>query len=102
VRKIVMSKVYIIKGDPTPLMRARISGKRMYDPQKNLKLIASIDIVSQHDDAPLMEGPLHLDITFFMEPAKSISLKRRNALYGQTHIFKPDLDNLIKFARRCL
>lgn len=92
-----MVKVYVIKGDPTPLMRARVSGKRIYDPQKNLKLIAGIDLASQHNNDTLLEGPLHLDVTFFMAPSKSVSLKRRNALQGQYHIFKPDTDNLIKY-----
>ncbi len=90
-------KTYVIKGDPTPLMRAGRNGKRTFDPQKSLKLIAGIDLTSQHNNAPFLEGPLHLDVTFFMEAPKSISLKRRTALYGQIYIFKPDLDNLIKF-----
>ncbi len=90
-------KTYIIKGDPTPLMRAGRNGKRTFDPQKNLKLIAGIDITSQHNDAPLLEGDLHLDVTFFMEAPKSISAKRRKDLFGKYYVFKPDLDNLIKF-----
>lgn len=95
-------KTYIIKGDPTPLARPRMGQKRMYDSQKNIKLIASIDIASQHNNAPLIEGPIQIDITFYMKTPESISAKRRLALHGQPHIFKPDLDNLVKFARRCL
>lgn len=90
-------KVYVIKGDPTPLMRAGRNGKRTFDPQKNLKIMAGIDLVSQHNNEPLLEGPLHLDVTFFMAPPKSISIKRKALLCGQPHIFKCDLDNLIKF-----
>lgn len=32
-----------------------------------------------------------------MKPAASISAKRKNTLYNKPHIFKPDLDNLIKY-----
>ena len=90
-------KTYVLMGDPTPLMRARLSGKRVYDPQKNLKMKATIDLASQHDNASLLEGPLHLDVTFFMPVAKSMSEKRKQMLYGQYHTFKSDLDNCIKY-----
>lgn len=91
-------KVYVIPGDPIPLARPRFSNyRRVYDSQKNIKLTASIHVVSQHDDEPLLEGPLHLDITFYMPVPTSISAKRRALLYGKTHIFRPDLTNCIKF-----
>ena len=92
-----MAQVYIIAGDPTPLARPRLGKRKVYDPQKNLKTVASIHVANQHDGRPFLEGPLHLDVTFFMKAPESISLKRREALYGCEHIFKPDTDNLVKF-----
>ena len=90
-------KVYVIKGDPIPLARARHVRNRIYDPQKTIKAIAAIDLASQHDKLPLLSGPLHLDAIFYMKAPESISAKRRALLYEQPHIYKPDLDNLIKF-----
>lgn len=92
-----MDKIYIIKGDPTPLARPRMGQKRVYDPQKNLKLVASIEINLQHADAPMLEGPLHLDVIFYMKAPEGISIKRREAMHGLSHIFRPDTDNLVKF-----
>jgi len=90
-------KTYIIKGDPIPLARVRHVRNRIYDPQKELKAIATIDLERQHDQAPLLLGPLHLNVIFYMKPPESCSAKKRAALFNQPHIFKPDLDNLIKF-----
>jgi len=90
-------KVFVIAGDPTPLARPRFSHKRVYDSQKNIKIVASISIKQQQGDAPLLDGALHLDVTFYMKAPVSISAKRRQLLYGTNHLFKPDLDNLIKY-----
>ncbi len=90
-------KVYVIKGDPIPLARARHVRNRIYDPQKTLKAIAAIDLAGQHDNLPFLSGPLHLDVTFYMKAPDSISQKRRELLYRNPHIFKPDLDNLVKY-----
>jgi len=90
-------KIFIIPGDPTPLARPRFSHKKIYDSQKNLKLIASLNVQQQQSNDPLLQGALQLDVTFYMKAPASISIKRRQLLYGTNHIFKPDLDNLIKF-----
>lgn len=90
-------KIFVIPGDPTPLARPRLSARKIYDSQKNVKLVASLTLQQQQGDDPLLAGPLHLDITFFMKTPESISAKRRSLLYGTQHIFKPDLSNLIKF-----
>jgi Holliday junction resolvase RusA-like endonuclease len=88
-----MSRVYVINGEPTPLARARHSNetKRVYDSQKAIKMLAGIGLRSQHDDEPFLTGPLHLDVTFFME--KTLHSKAKTT----HHIFKPDLDNMIKY-----
>jgi len=85
--------VYVLGGDPVALARARysIDNRRIYDSQKSIKLLAGIGLRSQHNDQPLLSGPLHLDVTFFMRiPPNS---KRTTLL----HQFKPDIDNLIKY-----
>ena len=90
-------KIFIIPGDPTPLARPRLSAKKIYDSQKNLKLVASLNLAQQYNNQPFLEGPLHLDVTFYMKTPLSISAKRRESLYGTHHVFKSDLDNLIKY-----
>jgi Holliday junction resolvase RusA-like endonuclease len=86
--------LYVLQGDPVPLARARHGRHGIYDSQKNTKLIASITIQSQHNNQPLYEGSIHLDIMFYMKIPK---MKRNNNLEGCYHVFKPDLSNLIKF-----
>lgn len=90
-------KVFIIPGDPTPLARPRFTAKKIYDSQKNLKLVASLTLQQQNNNAPFLIGPLHLDVTFFMKTPLSTSAKHKQSLYGKPHIFKADLDNLIKY-----
>jgi Holliday junction resolvase RusA-like endonuclease len=91
------SRVYILKGDPIPLARARHFCNRIYDSQKSLKTIARVDLASQHDDLPLLVGPLHLDVKFFMKLPSSISKKRAELLIGKAHTTRPDLDNMLKW-----
>lgn len=84
---------YIIKGEPIALLRPRMNSeqRRVYDSQRSLKQLVGIGLRSQHDDRPLLSGPLHLNITFYMTvPPHS----KRKTLH---HCFKPDLDNLIKW-----
>ncbi len=90
-------KIFVIPGDPTPLARPRFSHRKIYDSQKNLKLVAALHVQSQQNDAPLLEGALHLDIIFYIKIPESISKKRKEAFYNKPHIFKPDLSNLVKF-----
>ncbi len=86
---------YIIEGNPMPLARARISGRRVYDAQHEAKLIHAITLSNQHGDRPLYMGPLMLDVTFYLKMPKLSERKiiERNNLY---HYYKPDLSNLIK------
>lgn len=88
--------IYIIKGDPTPLARARHGRGRTWDPQKQLKLVYGIELERQHNNAPWYDSPLHMDITFFM-PIPKTSNKRRQLIDGSPHRYRPDLDNTIKF-----
>lgn len=90
-------KLFVIPGDPTPLARPRFSHRRIYDSQKNIKVAAGLYVQQQQGNDPFLEGPLFLDITFYMKTPDSISAKRRSSLYGKPHVFKADLDNLIKF-----
>jgi len=83
---------YVIPGDPVALARARHTGRgTCYDSQKELKCSLGIFINNVHEDRPFYEGPLHLDIVFFMK------IPKRIRTISPFHLFKPDLSNLIKF-----
>ena len=88
---------YVIEGNPVPLQRVRFSNKHCWDAQKSLKTKMAIEIERQHDDAPHLSGPLKLIIIFYFEPARSLSVTKRHGLHGVSHVFRPDLSNLIKF-----
>ena len=88
--------VYVLEGDPVALARGRHVGRRVYDSQKNEKLVLGITLRNQHGDRPLYDGPLLLDVTFFMPIAKSRE-KHRAHLMDSCHFYTPDLSNLIKF-----
>ena len=85
---------YSVDGKPIPLMRARASGSRFYDSQKNLKLIWGIEIRNQkeHD---IFDCPLLIDMTFYFPfpQKKTKQVIRENDYFA--HI--PDIDNCIKF-----
>jgi len=87
-------KRYILPGSPVPLARVRFGNGRVWDSQKDLKLVNGIHISNQHDDEPFFVGPILLDVTFYM-PIPQRRAKNRTFIH---HYIKPDLDNLIKFS----
>lgn len=89
--------IYIIPGEPQALKRPRILHERkMFDIQRNEKLIHGIHLQHQHDNRPLFEGPLHMDVTFYLKTPQPRRSKKpdKSGLY---HFCTPDLDNLLKF-----
>jgi len=87
--------MYILNGDPIPLARARYGNRRVWDCQKEVKLIAGISIANQHGNQPLFCGPVCLDVTFFIKLPHNTH--KYNQKLGDFHCFKPDLDNMVKF-----
>lgn len=92
-------KIFVIPGDPIPWARAHpnYAKRKVYDSQKHLKIAASLYLSQQAGNDPLFEGPIHMDITFYMKVPQSISAKRRELLYGKPHFTKPDNTNMTKF-----
>lgn len=83
---------YTIPGNPIPLARPRFGQNRVWDSQKGIKFSAGLFVSNQHGSSPLFHGPLSLDVTFYLPKPKSAP-KSKTLTY---HIFRPDLDNLIK------
>jgi Holliday junction resolvase RusA-like endonuclease len=86
------SESYTIPGNPIALARARYSEHRVYDSQKQLKLIIGIQLVNQHNNKPPFSGPISLNVRFYLPLPKRYS----TTLPGSYHLYRPDLSNLIK------
>jgi len=89
--------VYILEGNPTPLARPRFGQNRVFDSQKQRKINHGLALRYIHGNKPLYEGPLRLDVTFYLPAGKSFSAEQRNKLYGTPRPQRPDIDNLIKY-----
>lgn len=89
--------IYIIEGDPVAWARAVPSRKtgRMWDSQKQTKLYFQLLISRIHGTRPLYDGPLHLDITYYLPIPPSLH-KKADKLEGSWHFFRPDKSNLLK------
>lgn len=91
---------YILKGKPIPLKRARFTSfpiPHVYDSQKLLKAESGLELRMQHGYSKLIDGPISLDVTFFMPIPTTYSKKKKASLMGQHHFKKPDLSNMIKY-----
>lgn len=86
------SMTYIITGDPLPIPTPRATMTcKMWDEKKQLKLLRLMQIQNQHQDAPKLQGPLNLDVTFFFRTANRGELEK-------WHTYRPRLSDLVKFA----
>src|ERR1700722_9364960 len=96
----VRSRTYEIQGDPRPLQSRRFSKGHVFNSQKQLMLIVGIDLARQHADEPPFEGPLHVDVTFYMK-LPDIGKKKLPQFYRRPVIIRPDLSNCLKLIEDC-
>lgn len=89
---------YVLAGDPTPLFRAKpvYNKRKMYDSQRAQKLVTGINLSNQHNDRPILDGPISLEAVFYMPIPKSRA-KEEAFLLGRHHFMRPDLSNLLKY-----
>ena len=93
-------------GEPIAKKRPRFNIKtgRVYDCQykesKSVKMMILSELVRLSKTIPI-KNAVSLDITFYKEPPKSISKKKRLQLIGTPDLRKPDLDNYLKFILDC-
>lgn len=92
-------KVYVLPGDPVPLLRARFSkySGSVYNSQKTRQIVDQINLQEQHSGQSYFEGQLQVHITFFMPIPQTMSMKRKAIMPGRYHTSKPDIDNLLKY-----
>jgi len=92
-----MKRCYILHGDPIPLARPRRGLNKLWDAQKQLKLVVGLELQKQHANEKKFFGPLHLDAIFYFALASSWSKKKSQERLGANHSSPPDLSNCIKF-----
>lgn len=88
---------YTIQGAPIAQAPRQYSGKNIYDTQKQQKLLWQIELSAQHNDAPMLEGPIVLDCCFFFTPEQAIASKKRSSYIGRPHGNRPSLDDLVEW-----
>jgi len=86
------SITYTIERAPQPWTRARMCGRRFYDGQTSEKYAYGLLMQQQHGHNPPFEGPLALEVTFYL-PTTRNSVQKKLTHHSNT----PDLDNLLKF-----
>lgn len=74
-------QIYTIPGIPTPTLRARHSAKNntVYNSQKTQQLVAQINLQEQHLGKILFEGPVHINVVFYMPITKS-NINKKNGV----------------------
>ena len=86
--------ILIIKGPPVAQGRPRFArigaGVRTYDPAKSSDWKKDIAWQAKEQGARMMEGPLRMELIFYLPRPKSLPKK------VQYHTKKPDLDNFLK------
>jgi len=89
---------FFIPGNPIPLKRHRHYKNRVYDPQKEEKLVTGC-LIRQHSTlVELTSEPLEMTLTFYFKIPKNRPVPSIiDGKMCQHHSQKPDLDNLIKF-----
>jgi len=84
---------YIIKGEPMGLVS--IQEYSVWNESKATRLNYSIQLKNQHDEKPLLHGPLSVKVTFyFLSTIGSNSKKKKYS--GATHIDSPGIATLLK------
>lgn len=87
----------ILKQIPVAQPRARVTKWGSYDPAHEHKAYAKLQASQQVKE--IIEGPLEVDVTFYMPIPKSESKKRKALMLTNEfkHQKQKDLDNLLKY-----
>ena|SRR5882724_1223602 len=84
---------YTIFGDLTSLVRNDMNKKRMWDFIMQFKVSNHISLQHQHGEYDKLEGPLHLDCTFYL-PFHGSTVKGKE-YKNRYHLAKPYLSGLL-------
>jgi Holliday junction resolvase RusA-like endonuclease len=85
-----------LNGKPIPLARPRFGKNRVFDSQKDLKLVMGISLREQMGNHPIFTEPLVLFMDFYFPAPSRLSQTKQQAFMGLPYQSRPDLDNLVK------
>lgn len=90
---------FVIPGNPLSWRRPGRSGSRIYDTQKQEKIVWGIYLQKQMTEKQFITklGPLCFECIFWMQAPLKLNRKKQNELDNSLHWIKPDTDNLLKF-----
>lgn len=85
---------YVLQGNPIAWARAvpNYAKHRMYDSQKNVRLVLGIELQRQHGNAPMFEGPTAFEAYYYFQPPQRCKPDK----LPEWHSTKPDTSNLTK------
>ena len=86
---------YTVPGIPIAWARAVPGYRKMYDSQKQLKLLFGLCVAKQHS-GEMYEGPIKLEATFYF-PMPCSKKKHWDKLRNTPHTQIPDASNCVKF-----
>jgi Holliday junction resolvase RusA-like endonuclease len=93
----------VVPGDPVSQHRPRFSRKsgRAFNSQHEVDNNITWYVAKEWTTAPL-EGPIELDLTFYIKIAKSTSKKKRALMLDQPCLKHKDIDNFLKKYLDCM
>lgn len=84
---------YVINMDLTPFVRSDMNKKRIWDLTSKFKVNSRVSLLDQHGDRELLEGPLHMDCTFYLKFRGSIAKSKE--FQDLPHLCRPYLSGLL-------
>lgn len=96
-----MQKLIVIESKPIAQKRARLCGKRVFNPQYREKQ-AIKHIIKSKWGSGLLTGPVSLSVIFYLPIPESWSKKKKLSSVNCPHINTPDIDNFQVFLLNCM
>jgi len=90
------SYTYVLKGEPEALVSKRSDDIPGWNTHKETRLITTITLESQHEDRPLLYGPIYLDAAFYFHTPSSRRAHVK-ANDGDWYLKRPSLFFLLHF-----
>lgn len=90
------SHTYIIEGEPVLIQKET----RDWDQYRQDKFNFVNSLAAIHDDKPLFQGPLHVEITFYLSVPKSVTRKTQEDKRATWHHGRPMLDRMFEFVEK--
>ena len=85
---------YCLMGDPRLISNAHYAHGHIFNLLHETRIVLKTTIASQHDEQPLLTGPLALNVTFYFPCSRNIPCKPNICRYA---IELPPLENFVKY-----